>query len=233
MVLMLWLLISISILPRKTALTVSLSMTWISNNPLSPSPTGELLRNFSFFKESALKTTVYFLFIYLFCRLTPTSLTLRPVILIPQLLKFTAKKKIMGAATLPSKLLWHGGANRLYPGVLETFPFHPRRLRSHQRSARRSLTPLRAMLATHLHQEEVVRKRGSRWMCVMCVPFNLPDCWSSLGACSAAARWGWKPIRAQRKRRQRISIVLGLIKQVRFRTLEIPLQASNFCRLKF
>lgn len=79
-------------------------------------------------------------------------------------------------------------------GFLETFPFHPLRLQSHQKSARGSLAPLQAILATHVHQEEDGCKRGSRWMCVMCVPFNLPDCWSSLGACSAAARWGWEPI---------------------------------------
>lgn len=151
----------------------------------------------------------------------------------PSTLKVHHKKENNGCCNTSLKAALTRWRQSTLSGGLETFPFHPRRLRSHQKSARRSLTPLQAILARHLHQEEVVSKRGSRWMCAMCVPFNLPDCWSSLGACSAAARWGWKPIRAQRKRRQRISIVLGLVKQVRFRTLEIPLQASNFCRLKF
>lgn len=75
---MLCLLISISISPRKTALTVSLSLTWIWNNLLSPSPTGELLRNFFLrkcFKDNRMFFLSFFLS-FLIYWLTPTRPTL-------------------------------------------------------------------------------------------------------------------------------------------------------------
>lgn len=73
MVLMLWLLISISISPRKTALTVSLSMMWISNNPLSPSPTGELLRNFFFLGKCFKDNCILFIYLFIFADLPPPT----------------------------------------------------------------------------------------------------------------------------------------------------------------
>lgn len=85
---MLWLLISISILRRKTALTVSLSLTWISNIAFTPSPPGELWQSLFFLTKHVSAMTVFniYLFIYLFvaCIISltwPTSLTLLLLIL--------------------------------------------------------------------------------------------------------------------------------------------------------
>lgn len=192
---MLWMLISISISQRKTAPTVSLNLTWISNNPLNPSSTFPELFSFFFFKENALKKTVYvFLFLYFLCDFAHTH----TILLIPQLLKFTTKKKIMGDAT--TKPLWHGGTRpTLSGGFWRCFPFIPA-IYSLRKASRicNALIPGRGWMRTGELGEQM---DGCVW-CVFPATSLTAVAWCE---CNREGNWKW---------RERISIVLGLIKPV-------------------